>query len=100
MESGDWNILDYGDMAEVSPNTAKRVPGELNVIVKRIAEELSTTGGYLSRNYFDHLRILDSCTDKSKDVLRDYQNSIEFYRSNNSGSSVNDNFSDNLSDFD
>lgn len=81
IETGDWNILDYGDLVEVSATLAnKRNSGELNTAVKKMSKELSTTDK-MNRDIFNHLRVLDSCSEKSKDILKDFENSIEFYRS-------------------
>lgn len=76
VETGNWNILDYGDLTEVSD---KRNSGELNNAAKKIANDITSKfNGNL--NTLNHLRILDCSNDKSKLLLKDLNNSIEFYR--------------------
>lgn len=83
-------MLNYGDLVEVSPATIYKHSNDLNTAVKQLASELLTTSAndsrtendsHSNRDIFSNLRILDSCTDKSKEVLTDYENSIEFIRS-------------------
>lgn len=86
IDTGDWHVLDYGDLVEVSPATIYKHSNDLNNAVKQLASELLTTSinendSHSDRDIFSNLRILDSCTDKSKEVLTDYENSIEFIRS-------------------
>lgn len=79
LESGDWTVLDYGDLLEVAQKSNVKNSGELNQVLQKIAADLFNNLNDLES--FNNLRVLDCCNDKSKEFLRDYQNSIEFYRS-------------------
>lgn len=79
LETGDWTVLDYGDLLEVAQKSNIKNSGELNQILQKIAADLFNNLNDLES--FNNLRVLDCCNDKSKQFLRDYQNSIEFYRS-------------------
>lgn len=75
--TGDWQILDYGTLSDA----AKRKTGELNGIVKKLAVDMMQQQQQQQRDmYGDNLWILDSCNEKSKEVLRDCEKAIEFYR--------------------
>lgn len=87
MESGDWEVLDYGELTEISPTLAyRRNSSELNSVVKKLAADLSAE--LSKRDICNNLRVLDSCTNKSKEILRDVHNSIEFYRHSSKNSSI------------
>lgn len=93
MENGDWEVLDYGELIEVSPTMAyKRNSSELNSVVKKLAADLSADVS--KRDICSNLRVLDSCTNKSKEILRDEHNSIEFYRNSNKSTSMFPSYSD------
>lgn len=77
LETGDWTVLDYGDLLEVAQKS--KSTGELNKILQKLAADFFNNLNDLES--FNNLRVLDCCNDKSKEFLRDYQNSIEFYRS-------------------
>ncbi|GAB0087464.1 uncharacterized protein DMENIID0001_017690 [Sergentomyia squamirostris] len=76
--SGEWNVEDYGDLHEVNSATTKN-SAVLAKAAGALAKELR-----LSRKDIeietDHLRVLDSCNEKSKESLCDLRNCIEFYR--------------------
>lgn len=74
--TGDWQILDYGSLTEAT----KRNSGELNIIVKNLAADMVRCGDEQQRDIYDNLWILDSCNEKSKEVLHDCDKAIEFYR--------------------
>lgn len=92
IDTGEWNVLDYGELVEIPPVLAfSRNSSELHRAVKKLANELTSvmiTDLYSN----DHLRVLDSSIDKSKDVLVDSENSIEFYRSRNYRQSFEHNY--------
>ncbi|XP_037027294.1 uncharacterized protein LOC119068035 isoform X2 [Bradysia coprophila] len=93
MENGDWQVLDYGELIEVSPTMAyKRNSSELNSVVKKLAADLSADVS--KRDICYNLRVLDSCTNKSKEILRDQHNSIEFYRNSNKPTNMFPSYSD------
>lgn len=74
-------MLDYGDLLEVPPILGYgRNSSELHRTVKRVASELMAGMGDHA-NLFSNVRVLDCCNEKSKEVLKDSENSIEFYRS-------------------
>lgn len=105
-ETGEWNVLgktnhsqfnsiqililiyptvlrvDYGNLLEVPPAMAmaseKHQP-YIHRIVSKLASDL-ISGLTAYNEIFNNLHVLDSCVDKSKKVLRDVDNSIEFYR--------------------
>lgn len=87
METGDWEVLDYGELNELrkdffspikifSPNKMKTQ--SLAQTAKKLAQELSNTMGKV-QNYANNLRVLDSNLKKSKTSLTDCDNMIEFY---------------------
>lgn len=93
MESGDWEVLDYGELIEVSPTMAyKRNSSELNSVVKKLAAELAADVS--KRDICNNLRVLDSCQMKSKEILRDEHNSIEFYRNSSKSTNLFPSYSD------
>ena len=88
IETGDWNILEYGDMTEMQQRPANKrnqTTTEVNVTAKKLANDLKS---FVS-DVFSNLRVLDSNVDKSKELLRDYDNSIEFYLYNKSSRNLN-----------
>ena len=103
-DTGIWNVLDYGLLVEVESGNA---PFSSNVKVKRnpikmllknnnlvnagrqLHDKIKNVANYLTTSYdfnykfLNNLRVLDSCHEKSKNILHDLHNSIEFYRSHN-----------------
>lgn len=79
-ESGEWHVLDYGNLLEVSPSLSseKHTPYIHRIVSKLAADMIS--GLTTHAEIFTNLHVLDSCVEKSKKVLRDVDNSIEFYR--------------------
>lgn len=107
VQSGDWTILDYGELAELSPSVLRKrnatgnggggasstgtgtggdgagITGsasELTRIVRKMARELAPSMRTDEPTDWAGLWTLDSCVDRSKESLRDQHNSIEFYR--------------------
>lgn len=106
VETGDWTILDYGELAELPPSKLRNPGGssshgsvtggsggggagasgssasELTRIVRKMAREMAPSMRRTDRPDEDWagLWTLDSCVERSKEVLRDQHNSIEFYR--------------------
>lgn len=89
MENGDWEVLDYGELVEVSPT---RYLSELNNVVKKLAADISADVS--KRDICNNLRVLDSCRYKTKEILRDGHNSIEFYRNSNKATHTFPSYSD------
>lgn len=80
IEAGEWNVIDYGNLLEVSPSLANgKSPSYIHRIVGKLATDL-TNGLTAHTEIFNNLHVLDSCVDKSKKVLKNVDNSIEFYR--------------------
>lgn len=77
IETGEWHVLDYGTLHEVPD---KKNSGELNSIAQQLALELKSKMNLDEHLSTNHLRVLDCCNEKPKLFLRDYRNSIEFYR--------------------
>lgn len=80
IETGEWNVLDYGQLIEVSTSLTSdgRTPYIHRIISKMAFEMISNLSSYT--DLFNNLHVLDSCVEKSKKILRDADNSIEFYR--------------------
>jgi DDB1- and CUL4-associated factor 15 len=114
IESGNWNCLDYGQL-QLSPSTGScsgkiykktSTPDKTSMMTK--LTQLTKTLFDASRlhdnenKYLNHLRILDSCNEKTKDKLIDMDNMIEFYRKSvgdiSSSSDLSSNDEDNDSD--
>lgn len=81
IDTGEWNVQDYGDLHEVPTiHGYDRNSSELHRMVKKFAADLIDGLGE-QPELFQNVRVLDCCNEKSKDVLKDLENSIEFYRS-------------------
>lgn len=107
VQSGDWTILDYGELAELLPSVLRKrnatgsggggastasmgtagdaagvagTASELTRIVRRMAREFAPSLRKDGPADWAGLWTLDSCVDRSKERLRDQHNSIEFYR--------------------
>lgn len=81
IDTGDWNVQDYGELTELPPTFRYgRNASDLHRTVKKLATELSSG---LGPDILSNIRVLDSCNEKSKEVLKDVENSIQFYRSSN-----------------
>lgn len=80
IDTGEWNVLDYGNMTEVSASLANgKNPSYIHRIVSKLAADM-ISGLIAYSELFNNLHVLDSCVDKSKKILTDYENSIAFYR--------------------
>jgi DDB1- and CUL4-associated factor 15 len=85
MCGNEWKVLDYGQLKQLSGqmrlahpirgNRQEMLIRKLQRFVKKIFRKDRT-----EVCNFDHLRILDSNEEKSKDSLMDATNGIEFYR--------------------
>lgn len=67
-------------MTEVSASLAN---GKSTSYIHRIVSKLAAdmiSGLTAYSEIFNNLHVLDSCVDKSKKVLKDFENSIAFYR--------------------
>lgn len=65
---------------EVPPTlTSEKHTPYINGIVSKLAADM-ISGLSAYSEMFNKLHVLDSCMEKSKKVLRDVDNSIEFYR--------------------
>lgn len=105
MQSGEWTILDYGELTELSPSVLRKrntssgsggassgdgargdgagvsgTASELTRIVRKMARDLAPSLRTDETAHWAGLWTLDSCVDRSKESLRDQHNSIEFYR--------------------
>jgi hypothetical protein len=84
--SGDnWNVLDYGQLKQLSGPMMLAHPVRGNrqeMLIKKLQRFIKKIFGKdrTENDLFDHLRILDSNEDKSKQSLVDHKNGIEFYR--------------------
>lgn len=81
----DWKVLDYGQLKQLSGQMRLTHPIRNNrqeMLVKKLQRFVRKTFGKDRSEFdiFDHLRILDSNEDKSKQSLVDPKNGIEFYR--------------------
>lgn len=63
-----------------APSGASSAPSELTRIVRKMARELAPSMRGEKPPNWAGLYTLDSCVERSKEVLRDQHNSIEFYR--------------------
>jgi hypothetical protein len=81
----EWKVLDYGQLKQLSGPMRLTHPIRGNrqeMLIKKLQRFVKKIFGK-DRNefdHFDHLRILDSNEDKSKQSLADPRNGIEFYR--------------------
>lgn len=81
IDTGEWTVLDYGNMVEVSASLANgKNPSYIHRVVTKLAADM-IAGLSVSSEIFNNLYVLDSCLDKSKTLLKDVENSIAFYRS-------------------
>ncbi|XP_030375999.1 uncharacterized protein LOC115625176 [Scaptodrosophila lebanonensis] len=85
MESGVWQVLDYGDMKEIlamEPFGPLRRLGTSRLtfaeVAKKTAQELSASLNKLP-DYACHLRVLNSDIKKSKSFICDMDNMVEFH---------------------
>lgn len=78
VDTGEWNVLDYGNLKEVPTSlTSNEHAPYIHRIMSKLATEMISN---LKFEMFNNLHVLDSCVDKSKKILRDADNSIEFHR--------------------
>ncbi|XP_055525747.1 uncharacterized protein LOC129718735 [Wyeomyia smithii] len=88
MTSGEWHVLDYGTLAagpylelKKLASNYSRLLGKLRKFTRKLfassADERDTLRTY---DFLNHLRILDSNNEKTKQRLSDLQHAIEFYR--------------------
>lgn len=85
MCGNDWKILDYGQLKQLSGQMRLTHPVKGNrqeLLIKRLQRYVKKIYGkdWHELSSSDHLRILDSNEDKSKQSLMDLRNGIEFYR--------------------
>lgn len=86
IDTGEWNVLDYGSMTEVPASLAN---GKNTSYIHRVVSKLSAdmiSGLTAHSKIFNNLHVLDSCVDKSKKILTDSENSIAFYRTSQQNS--------------
>lgn len=72
-ESGDWNVLEYGELIKVQ---YKPKLGDLGTIVKKHAQELMANHNGVPP--WNNIKILDSYYLRSKTCLTDNENAVEF----------------------
>ncbi|XP_053689538.1 uncharacterized protein LOC128738436 [Sabethes cyaneus] len=88
MSNGEWHVLDYGTLAagpylEIKKLASNygRLLGKLRKFTRKLfvssSDERETLRTY---DYLNHLRILDSNNEKTKQRLTDLGHAIEFYR--------------------
>lgn len=99
MATGEWSVLDYGDLVEMNKKWRNQNTKKQTTILKartnRVAMQLraSLAGRRVSAGdegidgVDGHLRVLDSCYAKSKEALTDLRNCVEFYRGSEAASS-------------
>lgn len=77
----DWKVHDYGQMKQMRMTHQMRVNRQ-EMLMRRLQRSNKRIFGKDEKESqnFDHLRILDSNEDKSKETLVDLHNGIEFYR--------------------
>jgi hypothetical protein len=107
IETGHWNCLDNGKLTHLSTATAngsgnkiyKKTssnPDKQTMMAKLTKLTQSLYGGATNdAQYLGHLRILDSCNEKTKDKLLDLDNMIEFYRKGEGDNSSSSDLSSN-----
>ncbi|XP_037943322.1 uncharacterized protein LOC119676160 [Teleopsis dalmanni] len=82
METGVWDILDYGELIEYKTvskvQQTKKVTDDLACRAKKIANELSTNLKNI-QDYTCNLRVLESDLRKPKSYITDLDNMLEFY---------------------
>lgn len=79
----DWKVLDYGQLKQLSgPMKITNRGSRQEMLIKKLQRFVKKIFGKDRSAYgnFDHLRILDSNEDKSKQSLLDPKQGIEFYR--------------------
>lgn len=87
MTSGEWTVLDYGNLAagpylelKKLASNYNRLLGKLRKFTRKLFaanEELESERTY---EYLNHLRVLDSNNERTKQRLVDLTHMIEFYR--------------------
>nr|XP_014092377.1 uncharacterized protein LOC106618959 [Bactrocera oleae] len=97
MESGEWEVLDYGELHEykqsdiLSPiKRCGRIPITLSQTAKKLASEMTASLSKIEQNYACNLRVLDSNIKKSKLSVADFDNAIELCLKRPRGSNDND----------
>lgn len=93
MVTGDWNVVDFGELYDAEPPIHKQVVlgsgngnrGQQRLLLptlaeraKRLAKELHCSLENLP-DYTSNLRILDSCLKRSKRFITDMDNLLEFH---------------------
>lgn len=93
-QTGEWLVLDYGQLTEIndkSRNQSNNKKQSINLrnAIKDLVQNLrNAVEGKRSATSpddvdHDHIRVLESRNDKSKESLIDLRNCIEFYKSKN-----------------
>lgn len=83
MSTGEWDVLDFGELHDHKLQNifirkgVKRNPVSLAQRAKKLAREMAQT---LSKpDYTSNLRLLDSNINKTKKTITDIDNMIELY---------------------
>jgi hypothetical protein len=113
IETGHWNCLDYGKLTHLSSTNAAATaanssgskmykktssnPDKQTMMAKltKLTQSLYGAATNDDAHYLGHLRILDSCNEKTKDKLIDLDNMIEFYRKGEGDNSSSSDISSN-----
>lgn len=87
MTSGEWTVLDYGSLGPGPLLEVKKLASNYNRLLgklRKFTRKLFTTSDELDCNrtyeYLNHLRVLDSNNEKTKQRLVDLVHMIEFFR--------------------
>lgn len=79
METGVWDVIDYGELKEMSALSVLRSStGGLAKLAKNLSIELTNSLNKL-QDYSDNLKVLDSTMDKSKPYITDLDHMVEFH---------------------
>jgi hypothetical protein len=81
----EWKILDTDQLKQISGQVKLSHPIRGNrqeILIRKLQRFIKRIFGKDRSAFdrFDHLKILDSNEDKSKEALTDFRNGIEFYR--------------------
>lgn len=96
MESGEWEVLDYGELHEFKQSDiltpikrCGRIPITLSQTAKKLASEMTGSLSKIEQNHACNLRVLDSNIKKSKLSVADHENAIELCLKRPRGSNDN-----------
>ncbi|XP_055678526.1 uncharacterized protein LOC129787187 [Lutzomyia longipalpis] len=79
-ESGEWNVEDYGELSEVTKPSPAKTSSALTMAAFALGRDIRQKRRSIEGGTTEHLRVLNSCNEKSKETLSDTRNCIEFYR--------------------